>query len=85
MRSPMLCPDTVCNSLEGGFVNKSNKLQIVLTIIAWAVSVLLAYGALKQDIAVVRSNQEQQLIFIRQQLEDIKSDVRELRDGQRSR
>ena len=63
-------------------MNKSNKLQIIMTIIAWAVGVLLSYSAVKQDIAVVKANQEQQMQFIRQQLEDIKTDVRELRYGQ---
>lgn len=66
-------------------MKSENKLKIVMTVIAWAVSVLLAYGALKTDLAVMKSTQEQQYEFIRQQLEVIRTDVRELRDEQRSR
>lgn len=47
-------------------------VKIVGIIVAWLTSALLAYGMLKQDIAVLKAQREDDLRFISQQLQDIK-------------
>ena len=63
-------------------MNKETKLQLILAIIAWLVAVVLAYGAVKADVQVVKTVQEMQYKQIQQQLEDIKLQLTRIEDAQ---
>lgn len=56
-------------------MNKEAKLKFLMTVCAWLVSVLLAFSAVKQDVAVIKATQQAQYDQIQQQLRDIKNQL----------
>lgn len=56
-------------------MNKEFFVKTALTIIAWIVGVMVAFGAVKQDVAVIKATQDAQYQQIQQQLSDIKDQL----------